>query len=450
MTRAFLPSITATQLLVVPRSIPMILLIRTSRVSREVSRWRSRSAAGKGVPARWQRRRSGCGTYRNRKNRPQPQDGDGSARKVRRFRGGSGPAGPRFACARDPESASCRVKKDPGSDSAQAGWGASMKRRGGAAVVLGLIAGVTGGTHAWAGDATERVSVSSSGLQARGGPQDNPGSLGPAISASGRFVAFESDATNLVPDDTNRLTDVFVRDRKTGTTERVSVGAHGAQAKGGSYGSFGAAISADGRYVAFASDDTNLVPDDTNDLIDVFVHDRLTGTTERVSVATGGGQATGGNYTGLLPSISANGRFVAFEAEADNLVPNDTNFSRDVFVHDRVTGRTERVSINSNGTQAEVDCEYPTISATGRFVAFARPRGAIAGCRRPDAPAPREASCHRPTASFSTTVRPAGPRRSTSVRTGREARRRPWTAAAAPSRSRRTGASSPSTRTRPT
>jgi len=213
--------------------------------------------------------------------------------------------------------------------------------------------------------------------------------LGPAISASGRFVAFESDATNLVPDDTNRLTDGFVRDRKTGTTERVSVGAHGAQAKGGSYGSFGAAISADGRYVAFASDDTNLVPDDTNDLIDVFVHDRLTGTTERVSVATGGGQATGGNYTGLLPSISANGRFVAFEAEADNLVPNDTNFSRDVFVHDRVTGRTERVSINSNGTQAEVGCEYPTISATGRFVAFATTEGSdrrLPKARRPSPP----------------------------------------------------------------
>src|SRR5205085_7721639 len=84
MTRAFLPSITATQLLVVPRSIPMILLIRTSRVSREVSRWRSRSAAGKGVPARWQRRRSGCGTYRNRKNRPQPRGGHGTASKVGR------------------------------------------------------------------------------------------------------------------------------------------------------------------------------------------------------------------------------------------------------------------------------------------------------------------------------------------------------------------------------
>ncbi len=166
---------------------------------------------------------------------------------MRRFRDGSGPAGPRFACARDPESASYRVKKDRGATVRKRVGGASMKGRGGAAVVLGLMAGVTGATHAWAGDATERVSVSSSGLQARGGPKDNPGSVGPAISASGRFVAFESDATNLVPDDTNRLTDVFVHDRKTGITERVSVGAaHGAQARGGSYGSFGAAISADG------------------------------------------------------------------------------------------------------------------------------------------------------------------------------------------------------------
>ena len=112
----------------------------------------------------------------------------------------------------------------------------------------------------------------------------------PAISADGRFVAFRSDATNLVPGDTNGATDVFVRDRQTGTTRRVSVGPGGAQGNGGS---FMPAISADGRFVAFESSATNLVPGDTNDMEDMFVHDRQTGTTRRVSVGPGGVQGNG-------------------------------------------------------------------------------------------------------------------------------------------------------------
>ncbi len=187
-----------------------------------------------------------------------------------------------------------------------------------------------------------------------------------AISADGRFVAFYSGATNLVSGDTNGTTDVFVHDRQTGTTERVSVATGGGQADNGSFGP--PAISADGRFVAFYSNATNLVGGDTNSKYDIFVHDRQTGTTERVSVATGGGQATDSSQS---PAISADGRFVTFYSNATNLVGGDTNGAADVFVHDRQTGTTERVSVATGGGQATGGDSYdPAISADGRFVAF--------------------------------------------------------------------------------
>src|SRR5207249_8340068 len=123
-----------------------------------------------------------------------------------------------------------------------------------------------------------------------------------------------------------------------GTTERVSVDSTGTE---GNSASTQPSISADGRFVAFASDATNLVPGDTNGAIDVFVHDRLTGTTERVSVDSAGTQ---GNNSSAEPSISADGRFVAFDSSATNLVPGDTNGAEDVFVHDSHTDTTERVT----------------------------------------------------------------------------------------------------------
>ena len=217
---------------------------------------------------------------------------------------------------------------------------------------------------------TERVSVSSRGKRANGGSDL------PSISADGRFVAFSSFATDLVPGDTNRGRcskdsphcglDVFVRDRKTGTTERVSLSWRGEQGDGDS-GLFGVAISADGRFVAFDSDATNLVPGDTNPLGDVFVHDRLRGTTERVSVGPGGVQADDGS---VGPSISAHGRFVAFESDATNLVPGDSNGARDIFVRDRKLGKTERVSVSSRGRQGDGDSFVAAISADGRVVGF--------------------------------------------------------------------------------
>src|SRR4029079_618632 len=162
----------------------------------------------------------------------------------------------------------------------------------------------------------------------------------PALSAHGRYVAFESSATNLVPHDTNRLSDVFVRARPHGKTTRVSVDSHGRQ--GGAdrtmNGSNAAVISANGRYVAFHSADSNLVHGDTNGVFDIFVHDRRTGRTTRVSVSTADRQA---NQESLgAASISADGRYGAFTSLASNLGAGDRNDITDVFVHDLATGET--------------------------------------------------------------------------------------------------------------
>ncbi len=179
-------------------------------------------------------------------------------------------------------------------------------------------------------------------------------------------MAFFSFASNLVSGDTNNRGDVFIRDRQTGVTERVSLTASDGQATGSESGH--ASISDDGRYVAFASEAGNLVPGDTNGTQDVFVRDRQAGTTERVSVDSSGGQVDNGNDT--QPVISGDGRFVAFHSVAADLVPGDTNNSLDVFVHDRQTGLTERSSVDSNGAQANRASTFPSISANGRFVAF--------------------------------------------------------------------------------
>jgi Tol biopolymer transport system component len=204
----------------------------------------------------------------------------------------------------------------------------------------------------------ERVSVTSVGIQANGNSEE------PSISSDGSIVAFISEATNLVPGDTNDVQDVFVHDLDTGITERVSVASAGTQ---GDDDAFTLSLSSNGSFVAFGSFATNLVLGDTNDVIDVFVHDRDTGTTERVSIATVGTQA---NDESFSPAISSTGRFVAFRSDATNLVANDTNNNSDIFVRDRTLGITQRVSVASDGTQANGDSISPAISSDGRFVAF--------------------------------------------------------------------------------
>ena len=218
---------------------------------------------------------------------------------------------------------------------------------------------------AWS-QTTSRVSLGP------GGAEGNERSFYSVGSPDGRWVVFDSLATNLVPGDTNGKMDVFVRDRQTGTTELVSVASAGAQGDGPSDT---CCISADGRYVAFSSAATNLVAGDTNGKYDVFVRDRVGGTTERVSVDSleAQGDSESGYFNGQL-SISADGRYVAFNSYATNLVPGDTNgpFPQglDVFVRDRLSGTTERVSVDSSGAQGNGSCGGPALSPDGRYVFF--------------------------------------------------------------------------------
>jgi len=248
-----------------------------------------------------------------------------------------------------------------------ASTGASRIRRNGVAsgakavvaiTSAGLLLAASGIAQGAPAAETTLVSVHTDGTQG-----DNVSS-GASISAHGRYVAFVSAASTIVSGDTNSALDVFVHDRRTGTTARVNLGGNGQQANGSSYE---VSISANGRYVAFGSDASNLVRGDTNRASDVFVYDRQTGTTTRVSVRSNGKQANRRSYT---PSISADGRYVAFDSKATNLVRSDTNGAPDVFVHDRQSGKTTRVSLRSDGHQANRDNSAPSISGDGRYVAF--------------------------------------------------------------------------------
>src|SRR5688572_27758338 len=182
------------------------------------------------------------------------------------------------------------------------------------------------------------------------------------MTPDGRFVVFASAASNLVPGDTNGVGDVFVRDRRTGMTERVSLGPKDAQGNGDSnfFGiSTAPAISDDGRYVAFKSDASNLVKGDRNNLTDVFVRDRAAGTTERIS----------GDGGGDNPGISPDGNFVAFET-----FDFDTDFAQDIYLRNRTTGTIERISVSHDGSEIFSPSEDPVVAnaANGRpIVAFA-------------------------------------------------------------------------------
>jgi hypothetical protein len=196
-----------------------------------------------------------------------------------------------------------------------------------------------------------------------GSPADSS-SFSPSVSADAHIVAFASFATDLISVDTNGLLDVFVFDATITTITRVSVGPMGLQGNGES----GApAISANGRYVLFQSAASNLVSDDTNNKYDVFVHDRVTGVTTRASMAPGGSEGNGDSFAG---AISADGAVVAFYSYASNLVSGDSNGVSDVFVRDMVTGVTKRVSVASSGAQGRFGSLFASLSADGQIVAF--------------------------------------------------------------------------------
>ncbi|TMB94297.1 MAG: hypothetical protein E6J42_11640 [Chloroflexi bacterium] len=256
---------------------------------------------------------------------------------------------------------------------------------------------------------TERVSVHTNGTQG------NNFSDRVRLDGDGRFVTFSSYASTLVDGDTNADQDVFLRDRLTGTTDRISVNTGGQPGNAqmaftsrasnlagsnvslydvflrgrylsttervslpdpvfgsGSQGfdsSQGARVSDDGRFVAFSSEANNLVvPDNNNAAYDVFVRDRANGKTERVSVSSGSAEQ-GNNYS-FLNDMSADGRYVLMNSYANNLVPDDTNGVPDLFVYDRYTGGTIRVSLHTDGTQQNGYGGVADLSADGRFVTF--------------------------------------------------------------------------------
>jgi len=224
-----------------------------------------------------------------------------------------------------------------------------------------------------AAQSTTRVSVNSSGIQGNGE------SLLGSCSGDGRFIAFQSQADNFYDGDLNGVSDIFVHDRASGDLTLISVGLAGRSANGQS---LGPRVSADGRYVVFCSDATDLVPADTNGVRDVFVRDRQANTTTRVSVDSngvqgdddsasamflGGGQ---GHHSPYTVDISADGRFVAFESLATNLVTGDGNGVNDIFVHDMLTGITERVSLKNDGAENTHSASYARISGDGKRVLF--------------------------------------------------------------------------------
>jgi Tol biopolymer transport system component len=214
---------------------------------------------------------------------------------------------------------------------------------------------------------TRRVSVSSLGVQA------DQACFAAALSADGRHVAFYSASTLLAPGDTNGKEDVFVHHLDTGLTELVSLAWDGAI---GSGPSALAALSGDGSRVLFRSSADNLLPGDTNGVPDIFQRDLSTGTVELVSKTMGGGFP---DKTSLDPSISPDGRYLMFLSYADDLVPGDTNLTTDLFLRDAQTGTLERVNLTSQGLpmSGSIDVSSGVLSADGRAVAFSSFSGSV-------------------------------------------------------------------------
>ncbi len=231
---------------------------------------------------------------------------------------------------------------------------------------------------------TVRVSLASAGTEA------NNHSANPSLSEDGRFIAYQSIASNLVEEDMNNYCDsnydgeygdncqdIFVHDQLTGETVRVSLASAGTEANNSSWEP---AISADGRFIAFSSFASNLVENDHNfycdnnadgifddNCSDIFVHDLQTGETARISISSSGEETDGGS---LWAAISADGRYIAFESWATNLVENDTNTKMDIFIHDRWTNETQRVSLSNSGVQGIWGAYAAALSADGRYVGF--------------------------------------------------------------------------------
>ncbi|MGW8375082.1 hypothetical protein [Streptomyces sp. ODS28] len=224
---------------------------------------------------------------------------------------------------------------------------------------------------------TERASTAADGSRADRDARPT------ALSADGRLVSLTTRATNLVPGDTNDEEDVFVRDRRTGRTERISVADDGAEVPSHRGDLGGGALSADGRYAVFESGGDALVAGDTNDTTDVFVRDRRRGTTERVNLSAAGGQLA---YRSIWSDISGSGRYVSFATYDPGVVPGDTNGRFDVFLRDVARGSTQRISLGEGGAQPDGDSIVSSLDHRGRTVAFGSLAGNLARGDTNDAP----------------------------------------------------------------
>ena len=204
-----------------------------------------------------------------------------------------------------------------------------------------------------------RANTNSAGIQA------NNSAFYPGITTDGRYVVFQSNATNLVESDTNNASDIFLKDLQTGIIARVSTDSSGTQSN---KNSATPQITPDGRYLIFSSYATNLVTDDTNGLSDIYLKDLKSGIVTRVNTTSTGNQVTGGDS--LSPQITSDGRYAVFRSDATNLVPADTNKTYDIYIKDIQTGTISRVSTDSSNLQANGESSSPQITPDGRYVIF--------------------------------------------------------------------------------
>ncbi|WP_140744059.1 TolB family protein [Pedococcus bigeumensis] len=257
------------------------------------------------------------------------------------------------------------------SANAQSGFDVAVSADGRYTVFSSLASDlVPGDTNGWSDVFMRDVQTGETSIidLAPDGSQAPLGAQGAAISPTGRYVAYRSDSSSLVSGDTAKVSDVFVKDLGTGATRRVSVSSTGSQGNEAS-GNGGLAFSSDERYLAFVSDASNLVAGDTNGQRDVFLHALTTGVTTRVSLSTSGAQGNGPSGLGRI-ALSHDGRFVTFGSTASNFDPSDSGSGQDVFVRDTVASTTVLASVTSTNAPANSESLLPTLSDDGRYVVF--------------------------------------------------------------------------------